>query len=76
MNSEQKSSSTPRSAGGFALAITLALFTFWAAGLVVQVYSYVVEPPVQSAAAPAPQSSSCPAVTYDAVPCEPATRQP
>jgi hypothetical protein len=70
MDSKQETFSTPRSAMGFALAITLAMFTFWVAGLVVQLHSYSLEAPVQSAAAQV-VSDRCTADDDEAVPCAP-----
>ncbi len=65
--------STPRSATGFALAITLAVVTFWIAGLVVELYSYNADTTMQHAAATAVQtvSTPCPVGADEPVQCAP-----
>jgi len=74
MESKQETYSTPRSGMGFVLALTLALFTFWGAGVVLQVRSYVVDPPIQRAAAT--PLATCEGKISETAPCEPATARP
>ncbi len=74
MDSKQETYSTPRSASGFVLAVTLAMFTFWGGGLVLQLHSYVVDAPPRHAAAAAPVTGGCQAEAHDAGPCKPAVQ--
>jgi len=72
MDSRHETFSTPRSGAGFVLAITLALFTFWGAGLVFQLHSYAIDPPIQRAAAATAPSGGCAGDAYVEAPCAPA----
>jgi hypothetical protein len=75
MDSTKEAYSAPRSGTGFVLALALALFTFWGAGLVLQLHSLVVDPPIQRAAAATSPAPDCATESYGTGSCDNATRQ-